>query len=119
MVTAFMPGLTSAERVARSPGPVILSESTGSFGSIAVRTTRRPRHFLQHRLIEFGAEAQRLLGNDDGLHRHRLLVRLEIRRLHVGLVVEPCLGDEYGEQAEHDGEPDHDDGAGTQSFGPV
>src|SRR5581483_10211175 len=42
MVTAFMPLCTSAERVARSPAPVILSASTGSLGSIAVSTTRRP-----------------------------------------------------------------------------
>ena len=31
---------------------------------------RRPRHFLQHGGIELGAEAQRLLGDDDRLRRH-------------------------------------------------
>src|SRR5262245_54231675 len=37
-----MPGLTSADKVARWPAPVILSASTGSFASIAASTTRRP-----------------------------------------------------------------------------
>jgi len=78
----------------------------------------RPWHFFKHRSIEFSAEPQRLFGDDDGSCRHRLLVRLEILRLHAGLVVEPDLGDEYREQAEHDGKPNHDNGAGTQGFLP-
>ena len=42
MVTAFMPSRSIADSVARWPGPVILLRSTGSFGSIAVSTTRLP-----------------------------------------------------------------------------
>ena len=42
MVTAFMPSRSIADSVARWPGPVILLLSTGSFGSIAVSTTRLP-----------------------------------------------------------------------------
>src|SRR5215470_18590735 len=37
-----MPSCSVAESVARWPGPVILDERTGSFGSMAVSTTRRP-----------------------------------------------------------------------------
>ena len=42
MVTAFLPGCTSADSVARWPAPVILSASTGSLASIADSTMRRP-----------------------------------------------------------------------------
>ena len=87
MVTAFMPSRSSADSVARWPAPVILSASTGSFGSIAVSTTRLPPDstsvilakapagsassghgdFAQHRRAELGAEAQRLRRDHDGL----------------------------------------------------
>jgi hypothetical protein len=42
MVTAFIPSRTSDDNVARCPGPVIFNESTGSLGSIAASTMRRP-----------------------------------------------------------------------------
>ena len=134
MVTAFMPLRTSADSVARWPGPVILSASTGSFGSMAVSTTRLPwpstslilakapggiasaghGTSLSIGRLERGAEAQRFLGDHDGLGGDRL--GFQIARLLVRLVVEPDLRDEYGEDAEHDGKSDHHDGAGTHGF---
>ena len=47
-----------------------------------------------------------------------VLLRLEILCPHIGLVVEPDLRDENSEQAENDGKPDHDDGAGTHGNKP-
>jgi hypothetical protein len=86
------------------PAPVILSASTGSFASIAARTTQRPSDTI----------AQRLLRNDDSLRGNlRLVVRVEILGAHVRLVVEPDLGDEHGDQTEDDGKPDHDYGTGA------
>ena len=41
-VTAFIPSRTSADKVARWPGPVIFSASTGSLGSIGDSTMRLP-----------------------------------------------------------------------------
>ena len=40
----------------------------------------------------------------------------QIARLLVRLVIEPDLGDEYGEDAEHDGKSDHHNGAGAHGF---
>ena len=62
---------------------------------------------------KLGAEAQRLLGDDDGLRARHGRPGVDLARPHIGLVVKPGLGDEDGEQAENDGKPDHDDGAGT------
>ena len=79
---------------------------------------RRPGNFLQHRGVELGAETQRLRGDHDGLRGERLFLRLHALRAHVGLVVEPDLRDEHGEQAEHDREADHNDGTGTHGGWP-
>ena len=89
----------------------------GDLGERAGRQrVRRPRHFLKHRRSELGAEAQRLLGDHDGLRRDRLR-RFDLRA-QAGLVVQPDLSDEHGEQAEHDGKPDHYDGTGTHGGKP-
>ncbi len=42
MVTAFMPSSTTADKVARWPGPVIFQLKIGSFASSAIRTKRSP-----------------------------------------------------------------------------
>jgi hypothetical protein len=59
-----------------------------------------------------------LLGDDDCLRCDLRLVRIDIPRPHIGLVVEPDLRDEYGEQAENNGKPNHDDGTGTHGDKP-
>ena len=139
MVTARIPSAITADSVARWPGPVIFDDSTGSFASMAVSTTRRPiasqvgdlaecagrdrilrpRDLAQRRRTELGAEAQRLARDDDGLRRDRLLVRLEAAHAHLGLAVEPRLRDENRKQSEQDGEADHDDGADTHDDYPL
>jgi len=47
-----MPVFTSADSVARWPGPVILSASTGSLGSIAASTMRRPPPSTSETLVK-------------------------------------------------------------------
>ncbi len=73
----------------------------------------RPRHFLQHRCGKLGAVAQRLAGNDDRPGRRRAARVALVSRLHRGLIAQPTLRDDHGQQAEHNGEPDHHQRAGS------
>jgi hypothetical protein len=115
-----------------------LLASIGSFGSTAASATRlppgqnliglgerarrqrrfRPRHLAQMLARHFVAEAQRLRRNHDGARGDRLLVGLEALHALFGGAVEPGLRDEDRQEAEHDGEGDHDDGAFTHAVSP-
>jgi hypothetical protein len=111
--------------------PVIFDARIGSLASIGVSTTRRPFavrsaillkgpggnrflrpwHLAQRQGAKLTAEPQRFCCNDDGLRYHRLSLRLQILRAHFSLAVQPGLRDENGEEAEDNGEADHDYGA--------
>ena len=129
MVTARMLSDTTADSVARWPGPVILEDRIGSFVSMAVSTTRRPREVMSLILLKapFGiAPSGHSISRSDvepssAPNRSGLLAttivcveivffwasRLRMRML--GLAVQPRLRDEYREQPEQDGEADHDE----------
>src|SRR5262249_17997975 len=123
MVRARMPPCSVAESVARWPGPVILDERTGSFGSMAVSTTRRPPASTISEMLRkapagsasSGHETSRRNDDDSSLPKRKGLgattIVFEIAHSHLGLAIEPRLSQEYGEHAEQDGNADHHDGA--------
>jgi hypothetical protein len=74
---------------------------------------------LQVLALDLGAEAQRLGGDDDRLHRHRR--RRDLRRAtgQCLLAFEPALRQEHGGQPEHDGQAKHQDAAESHGVSPL
>jgi hypothetical protein len=73
----------------------------------------RPGDLAQRLRAELHAESQRRARDHNRASHHRLLGGLHVLEPQLGLAMEPRLRNEHCQHAEHDGEGDHDDGAGA------